>query len=240
MKKLKILKLSQDFRYLQKLALNACNYIKFAVSGRSVKDRVQLVLIRNYKRKMSEEMRASDIEADGLSDFETVMEEIAEEFDASEKDAANQSEDKKGKNEKEKKQAEKIRNQALERIGETKKRRVDEADESRYQNSFKSRRKQENETIIYVKQKAEQDIKVRQEELQLKRDAQVAQENHPREMMQHLMKQHNQQISFFNAFQPEQQQQMQQISQIQMSFIQQQQQQSQTLLSVLKELAQKK
>ena len=240
MKKLKILKLSRDFRYLQKLALNACSYIKFAVSGRSVKDRVQLVLIRNYKRKMSEEMRASDIEADGLSDFETVMEEIAEEFDASEKDAANQSEDKKGKNEKEKKQAEKVRNQALERIGETKKRRVDEADESRYQNSFKSRRKQENETIIYVKQKAEQDIKVRQEELQLKRDAQVAQENHPKEMMQHLMKQHNQQISFFNAFQPEQQQQMQQISQIQMSFIQQQQQQSQTLLSVLKELAQKK
>lgn len=27
--------------------LNACSYIKFAVSGRSVKDRLQLVLIRN-------------------------------------------------------------------------------------------------------------------------------------------------------------------------------------------------
>ena len=219
--------------------LNACSYVKFAVSGRSVKDRLQLVLIRNYKRKMSEEIRASGIEVDGLSDFETAMEEIAEKFDASEKDAANQSEDKKDKSKKEKKQAEETRNQALERIGETKKRKVDEADESRDQNSLKSRRRQGNEIIIYLKQKAEQDIKVRQEELQLKRDAQVAQENHQKDMMQHLMKQHNQQMSLFNAFQQQQQQQMQQMSQIQMSFIQQQQQQSQTLLSVLKELAQK-
>ena len=100
--------------------INACSYVKFAVSGRSVKDRPQLVLIRNYKRKMSEEIRASGIEVDGLSDFETAMEEIAEKFDASEKDAANQSEDKK-----EKKQAEEMRNQALERIRETKKRKVD-------------------------------------------------------------------------------------------------------------------
>ena len=68
--------------------LNACSYVKFAVSGRSVKDRLQLVLIRNYKRKMSEEIRASGIEVDGLSDFETAMEEIAEKFDASVKDAA--------------------------------------------------------------------------------------------------------------------------------------------------------
>lgn len=137
--------------------LNACSYVKFAVSGRSVKDRLQHVLIRNYKRKMSEEIRASGIEVDDLSDFETAMEEIAEKFDASEKDAANQSEDKKDKCEKEKKQAEEIRNKALERIGETKKRKLDEADESRDQNSLKSRRKQGNETIIYLKQKAEQD-----------------------------------------------------------------------------------
>ena len=210
--------------------LNACSHVKFAVSGRSVKDRLQLVIIRNYKRNLSEEIRASGIEVDGLPDFETAMEEIAEKFDASEKDAA---EDKKDKSEKEKKQAEEIRNQALERIGKTKKRKVDEADESRDQNSLKSRRKQGNEAIIYLKQKAEQDIKVRQEELQLKRDAQVAQENHQKDMMQHLMKQHNQQMSLFNAFQQQQQQQMQQMSQIQMSFIQQQQQQSQTLLSVL-------
>ena len=49
---------------------------------------------------MSEEIRASGIEVDCLSDFETAMEEIAEKFDA-----ANQSEDKKDKCEKEKKQA---------------------------------------------------------------------------------------------------------------------------------------
>ena len=127
--------------------LNACSYVKFAVSGRSVKDRLQLVLIRNYKRKMSGEIRASGIEVDGLSDFETAMEEIAEKFDASEKDAANQPEDKK-----EKKQAEEMRNQALERIGETNKRKVDEADESRDQNSLKSRRRQGNETIIKLSQ----------------------------------------------------------------------------------------
>ena len=57
----------------------------------------------------------------------------------------------------------------------------------------RSRRKQGNETVIYLKQKAEQDRKVRQEELQLKRDAQVAQENHQKDMMQHLIKQPNQQ-----------------------------------------------
>ena len=83
--------------------LNACSHVKFAVSGRSVKDRLQLVLIRNYKRKISDEIRASGIEFDGLSDFETAMEEIAEKFDTLEK-------------EKEEKQAEEIRNPSLERI----------------------------------------------------------------------------------------------------------------------------
>ena len=160
--------------------LNACSIPKFAVCGRSVKDRLQLVLIRNYKRKMSQDMKASGIEVDAPSEFEDAMEEITEKFDASEKDAKSQSEDKKDKIEKERKQAEEMRNQALERIGETKKRKVE--DEEGQEKSHRTRRRQGNETITYLKERAEKDMKMRREELQLKRDTQIAQEKHQSEM----------------------------------------------------------
>ena len=48
---------------------------------------------------------------------------------------------------------------------------------------------------------------MRQEELHLKRDAQVAQENHQKDMTISRQR-HNQQMSLFNAFQQQQQQQM--------------------------------
>ena len=64
----------------------------------------------------------------------------------------------------------------------------------------------------------------RQEELQLKRDTQIAQEKHQSEMVRNLMNKQQQQQSAFNAFQQQQQQQqqqLQQMSQMQMSLIRQ-------------------
>ena len=75
---------------------------------------------------MAEEVKASGIEVDPPSELEVALEEITEQYEASERDAERLSGEKKEKLEKETKQAQEVRKQALERIGETKKRKVEE------------------------------------------------------------------------------------------------------------------
>ena len=81
---------------------------------------------------------------------------------------------------------------------------------------------------------------IRQQELQMKREAQAAQEKHQGEMMKQLLKQQEMHQSDLGTFQQQQQQQLQQMSQMQLALMQQQQQQSQALLAVMQELAKNK
>ena len=149
------------------------------------------------------------------------MEEITEQYEASERDAERLSGEKKEKLEKETKQAQEVRKQALERIGETKKRKVEEG---KKESKVRRPKRQGTDTIEYLKEKATQDMKLRQEEQQLKKETQCALEN-----------QHSDMMSMFKTFQEQQQQQHQQMYQVQMG----QQQQSQVLLTLLKQLADK-
>ena len=185
---------------------------------------------------MTEEIKASGIEVDPPSEFESAMEELCEKFDASERDLQTVSDEKRAKLEQQRRQAEDIRSKALETMGETKKRKIEEDNQEKRGRS----RRSGGDTIAYLKEKSQQDMVIRQQELQMKREAQAAQEKHQGEMMKQLLKQQEMHQSDLGTFQQQQQQQLQQMSQMQLALMQQQQQQSQALLAVMQELAKNK
>lgn len=103
------------------MSLNSVSVPQFSVTLRSVRDRVNLVLIKKHKKKVAEENKASGITPDEPSEFELGLDEICEKAEAANRDHQVISEEKKANLEKEKKQVEDIRAKALEKVGETKK-----------------------------------------------------------------------------------------------------------------------
>ena len=59
---------------------------RFSVSVISVRDRVNLVLVKKHKRKAAEESKASGIAVDEPSEFDAAIEEICEKAEAAERD----------------------------------------------------------------------------------------------------------------------------------------------------------
>ena len=73
--------------------------------------------------------------------------------------------------EKGKAQAQEMRKKALERLGETQKRKADQGEEHVQQ---KKHRTSGSETIAYLRQRAEENMKIKVEEQQAQRDMQVS------------------------------------------------------------------
>ena len=214
---------------------NAVSDPKFTVTARSVRDRVNLVLIRKYEKKIADEEKASGIEVDPPSEFDNAMEEICEKAASSDKEQQNLSQGRKEKIDKEKKEAEEIRNKALEKVGETRKRQQLNEGSTEDVKPGKRMRRSGNEAVEYLKEQS----KFKKEELQLQREAQASQEKRQDEMSRQLLLQQQQQQTMFSAFQEQQQQQFQQLGQMQLAMMNQQQQQTQALFAVLKELVKK-
>lgn len=208
--------------------LNAVSMPRFTVSLRSVRDRVNQVLIKKYKKKVAEETKASGITVDEPSEFDIAMEEICEKAEAAERDLQMMSEERKANLEKEKRQAEDMRAKALEKVGETKKREA--SDDVKKE---KKARRSGADTITYLKERSEEEFKIRQEELELKKQEQRAQAKQQEEITQQLIRQQEDQKVMFANLQKQQSEQLQQLSQMQMAMMQQQQQTQQQLLTVL-------
>ena len=68
------------------LNLSAVYEPRFSVSVRSVRDCVNLVLIKKHKRKIAEESKASGIAVDEPSEFDAAVEEICEKAEAAERE----------------------------------------------------------------------------------------------------------------------------------------------------------
>ena len=77
------------------LNLSAVSEPRFSVSVRSVRDRVNLVLIKKHKRKVAEESKASGIAVDEPSEFDAAIEEICEKAEAAQREQQMVSEEKK-------------------------------------------------------------------------------------------------------------------------------------------------
>ena len=140
------------------LTLNAVSEPRFSVSVRSVRDRINLVLIKKHKRKVAEESKASGIAVDEPSEFDAAIEEICEKAEAAERDQQMISQGKKANAEKEKKQAEDMRAKALEKVRETRKRVAGDDVSEEPAKKEKRTRRSEAETIVYLKEKSEKRI----------------------------------------------------------------------------------
>ena len=219
----------ERFALWEKIAANLdgfhlTNQINFSVTGRSVRDSGTLVLIRNWKKKVQEERKASGIKVPPPTEFDQLMEEIVGKAGQDER---------KEKEDRERKVAEEVRAQTLERVGQTRKRQRVEAKDDK-----PVKRRSGGDTIEYLKERSQQQMRLREEELKIQREAQEANAKAQQAFKAQLLQQQQQQQNMFAALQKEQQQQWQQQQQMQASImLQQQQQQSQAM--ILQELVKK-
>ena len=139
--------------------------MKFKVTQRGVLERMER-LQKKYLEKEKEEESASGIAVDDITELETLIGEIIDR-----EKLAEESRDSDGalkKIEEDKQAAEKIRKEAMERFGETKKRSEAEVE----QRKQTKRRRSGNDAVEFLKEKTEKENEFRAEELALKKQHQ--------------------------------------------------------------------
>ena len=156
---------------------------KFKVHVKAVRDRYNLIS-RKLREKLKAEKKASGIETD-MTETEQALEEITEREDEAENEESNVNEAKAKEKQADKAKAEDIRKIAMERLGETKKRKADEENTGK-----KKKRSNGNDTIVYLREKNEMLQQLKKEELEMKKK-EVELEGKKHEDMMRLI--HNQQ-----------------------------------------------
>lgn len=208
-------------------ALNSIQNPRFVVKKRAVRERYS-VIESAFKKKDKEEIRATGISPE-LSEVDEAIEDIINQFSYWEEQFKTMSDEKLQKTQDDQGKAEEMRLQAMERQGQTNKRKSED------QPKTKRQRSSSTETIQFLQEKAKNDVEMRKEELALKRSVQ---EN--AQLQQTMV--FDQQKTMFQYFQAQQEQQAQQQKQMQeitMAMLQQQQLQNQAFMSVLAKLNEK-
>ena len=206
--------------------LNSLSHPKFIVNKRSLRDRLNLLMAK-FKAKNREEERASGISPE-LQEADTLLEELTEKEEAKNKPSVG---DKKQNAQQEKAKAEEMRLKAMETMGQTKK-RVEKSSEV---NPTKKRRKSTGDAIEFLQKKAEQEMALRREEIEMRKQEDMRgsqQTTMQHEMLRMIQQQQEDQLK---------QQQRNETQQLQFmqSILNQQQQQSEVLLSLIERLAPK-
>ena len=132
------------------------------VTSRAIRDRFT-ILVRKHKFKLAKEERASGIGGEELTEVEALLEELISINEETEKRVEDEDGERKKTVEKEKKQAMEMRQRAMEKLAETKKRQG-EAEEG------KSKRRRSNETFDWLREKMTSDRELREEEMKQKRE----------------------------------------------------------------------
>ena len=167
---------------------------RFSVGVRSVRDRINLVLIKKYKKKMADEVKASGIAVEPLSEFDRTIEEICDKVDASENDQSDLEQQKKDKTASDRKIAQEMRIKAMQIMTKTKKRvNADDELENNEKPLQKRGRRSGSDTMLYLKEKSDKDFKLKQEELELRKQEQLVQAKQHTEFTQHLVRQQEKQ-----------------------------------------------
>ena len=226
-------------------SLNCHSAQGFNVNQRSVRDRFN-ILARKVKAKLSKEERESGGGESEMSETEKLVEELIVLSEESEKRTEDQSEAKREAVANEKKQALEMRERALERLGETRKRNEEEKEEEKKQVT-KKRRRSGGETLEWLRERAAVDTEMKEREMKEKREERETQKSYIKEM-EAMRQQQNEEVKLMQQQmlhlvqqqqqhqQQQQQQQQQQFALLQQQMIamsQQQQQQSQALLAFL-------
>ena len=210
------------------------NFPNVEVTSRAVRDRYKM-LEKRHKSKMAEEERATGISGEELTEGDALLEELTEMNEETERRVEENNIQKKATAEKERGQALEMRQRAMERIGETRKRQLHGNDD------HEKKRRKSGETFEWLRQKAELDKTMKEEELKERREERVSQREERMmfvQQMQSMQENNNTQVSQIMQQQDyQQQQQQQQFSMMQqqmLAIIQQQQQQTQVLANLFK------
>lgn len=151
--------------------LNSTSGVRFFVTKRSVRDHLN-ILIKRYRKKMNAEERST-----GVSPEPTELDQaLADIIEMEEVASTSQEIDEAVRKEKEdtgKQKAESMRKMAMEKLGETQKRAVEEGEQ---ENHMKKKRRSGNETISFPREKAESKKALREEELAIRRKQQELEE----------------------------------------------------------------
>ncbi|XP_068671148.1 DNA ligase 1-like [Montipora capricornis] len=151
--------------------LNSTSGVRFFVTKRSVRDHLN-ILIKRYRKKMNAEERSTGVSPEpteldqALADI-IEMEEVASTSQEIDEAVIKEKEDT------DKQKAESIRKKAMEKLGETQKRAVEEGEQ---ENHMKKKRRSGNETISFLREKAESEKALREEELAIRRKQQELEE----------------------------------------------------------------
>ena len=127
------------------------------------------IISSKYRKKLSTEERASGIEVE-QTELEVLLEELIEQEDLSEEEGN----EAKRKTEQDKSKAQEIRKTAMENLGETKKRKLvnGEQDDATSLPLKNKTRRSGSEVVSYLKEKSEQEAKLREQEIEIKKTQQ--------------------------------------------------------------------
>lgn len=221
------------------ISLNAVESPQFHVSQRAVRDRY-LLLEKKHKKKVSEEEKASGISPEE-SEVDKAMADIITQFD--EADATNErlSEDKKKKIEVEAAKAEEMRRVSMETFKESQKRNSEFGEQTKIK-----RRASGSDTMSYLKEKAEKEIQLKFEEIELRKTVHTQEREFKEEELKvrklevkERKEQHSMMSHQVSQAQILQQKQMEQLYQVTNQMMQQQQQQSAAFMAMLERLSNK-
>ena len=192
-----------------------------------------MVLVEKFKKKMSQELKASGISPEP-TELDRLLEEIIERAEVCEQSRDEADDNAREKIQKEQEQAKDIRLKAMESLSETKKRSLSDGD-GENQPKAKKRRSNGNEMVAYLRERAteenrlkERDIEIRSVQLQKEAERQQLLDKQHSSLMELLLQQQQQQQQ--RQQQQFQQQQQQQFLQMQTYMAQQQQQQHKMLM----------
>ena len=211
----------------QKLADNISVSVGHDITSRAARDRYNM-LAKKYRARMAREERATGEGGEELTEDESLLEELIDMEDETEKQMENENEAKNKRIDQERVQALEMRERAMERLGQTRKR----VGEARGNGKPAQRRRRSGDMMEWLQERVE----LEKEEKELKHAEKKAQRMQHAEMMQ-IMQQSQQQFSMqIKLSEQHLQQQMQQQQHMQqqlMALMQQQQQQTQLLARML-------
>ena len=151
--------------------LNTTSGVRFFVTKRLLRDHLN-ILIKRYRKKMNTEERSTGVSPEpteldqALADI-IEMEQVASTSQEIDEAVIKEKEDT------DKQKAESMRKMAMEKLGETPKRAVEEGEQ---ENHIKKKRRSGNETISFLREKAESEKALREEELAIRRKQQELEE----------------------------------------------------------------
>lgn len=225
----------------QKIAdnLNSVKDPNFIVDKRAVRDHIS-ILIQRFKRQEAQELKESGISPERTA-LDVAIEQIIAMEESADMEMQEASDGSRERQETDRKKAEDMRQKAMETMGKTIKRKSEEGS-----SKAKKTRRSGSEAVEYLKEKADEDLKLKSEELELKKQEKEqlqAMQTQQTQLFKSLLDQQKQEkdgmAHMFKAMLDQQQQQQKQVQDMQNLLLMQQQTQTQALMGIIEKLAPK-